>query len=92
MSNGKNDWEDFFYKYFPEKNPKGDDSFDGHMFETYGEDYEVVCAQNEHFVWTIIDSDSDDNFYMIPGRHLVNRIGYLIATVPWEDENEEYTT
>lgn len=53
----------------------------GCLFETYGEEVEFVRQQNPLTIWTIIDGD-DDDMYITSGYHFVNRIGYLISTVP----------
>lgn len=53
----------------------------GCLFETYGPELEYVLDQDPRFVWTLVDGDSDDQ-YLISGGHFVNRIGYLISTVP----------
>ena len=76
-------------------------SFDGNMFETYGEEIEYVLEMaKQNRVITIIegeddnsDDDSDDeeyspNMYYVSGYHLVNRIGYLISSKPLPFEFE----
>ena len=64
-------------------------SWNGAMFETYGEelDYVRMKAQNANNVWTIIEGDNDTMF-IVSGVHLVNRIGYLITNEEWEEETE----
>ena len=56
-------------------------SWNGCMFETFGEEGKFVIDNVQKFnnVWTIIDGDEDDNLYVVSGFHLVNRIGYLIS-------------
>lgn len=53
----------------------------GCLFETYGEELAFVREQDPRTVWTFIDGDEGDQ-YVLSGFHLVNRIGYLISTVP----------
>ena len=53
----------------------------GCLFETYGEEVEFVRQQDPLTIWTVIDGDDDDT-YITSGYHFVNRIGYLISTVP----------
>ena len=62
-------------------------SFDGKMFETYGEELEYVKQMaKENRVVTILEGDCEtDEFgdehpcmYYASGMHFVNRIGYLI--------------
>lgn len=40
-------------------------------------------------VWTIVDSgdDLDQNWYAIPGIHLVNRLGFVLTRREWIDES-----
>jgi hypothetical protein len=53
----------------------------GCLFETYGEELAFVRQQDPRTVWTLIDGD-DGEPYLLSGFHLVNRIGYLVSTVP----------
>lgn len=39
------------------------------------------------FLWTVVTGD-DDNWYIVPGYHFVNRLGYIICKVPWPKEIE----
>lgn len=74
-------------------------SFDGCMFETYGEELEFVKEMaKKNRVVTIIESDEgceedEDGFitpsmYFVSGMHFVNRIGYLITEEPFLFEFE----
>jgi len=56
-------------------------SFDGEMFETYGDEVEFVKAQDEDRIWMYGDGD-DGGSYIWNGWHFVNRIGYFITEVP----------
>jgi hypothetical protein len=56
----------------------------GCLFETFGQDLDFVRSQHPRTIWTLIDGD-DGRQYVINGYHLVNRIGYLISTVPFPD-------
>ncbi len=53
----------------------------GCLFETYGEELAFVRQQDPLAIWTLIDGD-DGDMYLISGFHFVNRIGYLLSTVP----------
>jgi hypothetical protein len=53
------------------------------LFETYGEELAFVQSQDPRYVWTFMDGD--DGQYVASGFHFVNRIGYLISTVPLPD-------
>lgn len=81
-------YDEFLEKYKPVKNHIDTNaSYDGQMFETYGAELEhvrAVCRQDESKVWTIIDSDEEDNTVVVSGMHTVNRIGYLVTAVGCE--------
>ncbi len=53
----------------------------GCLFETYGAELAFVRQQDPLTVWTLVDGD-DGDMYVISGFHFVNRIGFLISTVP----------
>lgn len=36
-------------------------------------------------VWTVVDSDDGERSLVLPGIHVVNRIGYSVTAVPWTD-------
>jgi hypothetical protein len=77
--------EDWVMDYQPIENhiePEG--SFEGHMFETYGEELDFVLSHDTHNIWTYIDGDSG-NPVIVNGYSLVNRIGYFITDVPWSE-------
>jgi hypothetical protein len=65
-------------------------SWNGCMYETYGEDLEYVfdIEKKEKRVWTILNCDDDENGNSVvvisAGFHRVNREGYLITENPWE--------
>jgi hypothetical protein len=75
-------WEEFEEQFKPIKNTisKYSDNF---MFETYGEELEFVQKQNPNHIWT--ESQIDYGFVTSEGYHFVNRMGYYITEVPWED-------
>jgi hypothetical protein len=53
----------------------------GCLFETYSAELAFLHQQNPRTVWTLLD-DGDGGQYVESGFHLVNRIGYLVSTVP----------
>jgi len=64
-----------------------DENNNGIMFETFGDELQYVLdiANTEpNRVWTYVDGD--DGTYVTNGYHLVNRIGYFITAVPYDDE------
>ena len=77
--------EEWFNTYKPIKNNLVEgSSFDGHMFETYGEEVEFVKAQDENRIWMLGDGD-DGGMYIWSGWGFVNRIGYFVTEVPFTD-------
>ena len=65
-----------------------DASYNGELFETFGEEFEFVREMaKQNRVITILDGDDGDIFYS-SGMHFVNRIGYLVATKPLTQEFE----
>jgi hypothetical protein len=53
----------------------------GCLFETNGEELAFVKRQDPRTVWTLVDGD-DEKMYVVNGFHFVNRVGYLLSTVP----------
>jgi len=77
---------DFIEKYKPIKNTiELDSPFDGHMFETYGEEFNRVLNTDKKHIWTLIEEDGV--LFIVPKKRVVNRLGYFITEEPWEDEN-----
>ena len=78
-------YDDWVDQYQPIENPFDKNAgYEGYMFETYGEENEYVLDKlNRNTVWTLITGDNED-FWVIPGYHIVNRMGFFITTKPWE--------
>jgi hypothetical protein len=83
-------YDDWIDQYQPIENPIDKNAgYEGCMFETYGEENEFVLDKlNRNTVWTLITGDNED-FWVIPGYHIVNRMGYFITTKPWESTDIE---
>lgn len=82
--------EQFYEQFTPVENHIDDNaSWNGAMFETFGEELEYVKmkAQKGNNVWTLIEGD-DDTWYISNGMRLVNRIGYFITREEWEGETD----
>ena len=76
------------YKPIPnhlDDNASFNDGEHGYMFETYGDELEFVKAQDSNRIWTYRDG-SDGGTYITEGYHVVNRIGYFVTTVPYNDK------
>ena len=75
--------DDFLARFKPVPNHiDSNASFDGCMFETFGEELAHVRAQDSNLVWTALDCDGQ--LRIESGFHFVNRLGYLIASVATE--------
>lgn len=75
-------WDEFVAQFNPETNKFSKDP-DNKMYETYGEEVEWVARMDPHYIWTYLDTDGGS--VTVEGMHYVNRIGYYITEVPWED-------
>ncbi len=76
-------------KYKPVKNHIDTNaSFDGHMFETFGDEVDFVRAQKESRIWTWVDDGEHSS--ITNGFSFVNRMGYFIASISY-DEAEPFT-
>jgi hypothetical protein len=80
-------YEEWIDKFKPIKNYIEEYApYGGYMFETYGAEREAVRETDPKLVWTIIEGET--KLWLMPGKHLVNRLGYMITQVEWEDEDE----
>ncbi len=76
------DFDEWFDTYKPiPNNIDKNASFDGHMFETYGDEVAFVKKADPNHIWTYGDGD-DGGSYIWNGWSFVNRIGYFITEVP----------
>ncbi len=75
----------FMETYKPQKNKvEPDSAFDGHMYETYGIEYNKVFKTEPLYVWTLIEEDG--MLFIVPGLKFVNRLGYFITEKSWGGE------
>ena len=90
-------FEEWLEKYQPVDNHLDnnasfqDENGNGIMFETFGEELQYVLSianSEPNQVWTYVDGD--DGTYVTNGYHLVNRIGYFITAVPYDDSKEPF--
>ena len=81
------DFEDWLATYKPvinEFDPNAsfqDETGNGIMFETYGEEITFVKKQDPATIWTYVSGD-DGGLYIFSGWALVNRLGYFVTEVP----------
>lgn len=60
-------------------------SWNGQMFDTYGNDENIVigvATLEPRRVWTLVDTDN--GYSIINGMHWVNRVGYFITEKQWD--------
>ena len=76
--------EEWDTTFIPVKNHLDENaSWDGVMFETYGDEYQHIRFTDVHHVWTYIDGDGGT--YLVNGHAWVNRIGYFVTEKEWND-------
>lgn len=83
-------FDDWFEKFKPIENPQIKDEGNEYLFEDcYEEDKEFIHDRiGSKTIWTRIFGENASVF-LIEGRHLVNREGYYVTEVPYE-EGEQY--
>lgn len=62
------------------KQGEGWSSYEVDYFHVYGAARRGGAGLEQ--LWTMVEGD-DDRWYLLPGVHLVNRIGHCITEVPW---------
>ena len=75
-------WSEWCDTFNPKKNHLS--KFDELLYETYGEELEYVQSVDPKYVWTFVSGDGCD--LLVAGYSYVNRLGYYICEVPWEDD------
>jgi len=71
---------------YPER-PDDCAPYNGRMYETFGEELEVVMAArkiNPYKIWTLLDCGT-----ISQGTHIVNRMGYFICEIPWSENDPD---
>lgn len=81
-------YEEWLEKYQPIKNHLVEDSsYDGMMFETYGDELKFVQERiDKNLVWTLSD-DGEGNLSIDNGYGYVNRMGYFVCKEPYAGSN-----
>jgi hypothetical protein len=79
-------WSEWEKKFKPIKNQFRDPQHEEIAFETYGEEWEFVKAQDPRYVWTNIQGDMSD--LIVAGFAFVNRLQYYITEIPWDNEDD----
>jgi hypothetical protein len=81
-------WDDFVKTYKPQLNHLDSNASmgEGWMYETFGEEIKYVHSILEsepNRIWTVLDTDED--LTIASGYHYVNRMGYVICEVPFNE-------
>ena len=73
--------EDAFYEYFkPYRHPDAcHDIWGGLGLETFGKDLDTVRKLDVSYLWTVVEGGSNNDQWITPGYHFVNRICYLVT-------------
>ncbi len=83
-------YDEWFSQFVPISNPiDGKASFDGTMFETYGDQVELVRRTLPSQIWTLKTTEDGGTEYISAGWSTVNRIGYFITKNSWVDRDIE---
>jgi hypothetical protein len=75
-------WAEWEAKFKPKDNHLV--TSNGKMFETYGEELEYLKTVDPKYIWTYVDGDMSS--LLLAGYHYVNRLGYYVTEVPWDNE------
>jgi hypothetical protein len=81
------EWESTYkpiYNHIDSNASFQDESGQGIMFETYGDEVEFVKSQSPANIW-MYGSGDDGGTYIWNGWGFVNRLGYFITEVPCPD-------
>ena len=86
--------EDIFYDYFrPFRHSQAHlNCWGGLGLEWVGEDFEIVRRYDAKCVWTVVDSGTGSDQFIVPGMHFVNRVCYLLTEVPHDWADVEFRT
>ena len=84
--------EEWFEQFKPipnhiDLNASFNDGENGYMFETYGDEVDFVKEQKINKIWTYGEGD-DGGTYIWSGWRVINRLGYFITTVPYDDSKD----
>lgn len=74
-------WSEWADKFKPK-----DNHFNGQgkLYETYGEEWNYITTVDPKYVWTYLDGDMSS--ILVAGIAYINRLGYYVCEVPWEDD------
>jgi hypothetical protein len=70
--------KEFQDRFVPQTHP------DGNLF-----DWDQIKHLDYRNVWSIVENDENNNWYALPGFHIVNVLGYVTSALPWTDDIDE---
>lgn len=84
-------YEEWIDEYLPKTNHLDSNAaYEERMFETYGAELGYILnlanSEKRNTIWTLVSGENETE-WIIPGYHIVNRIGYFVTENAWEDEN-----
>jgi len=82
------DYEEWEKIYKPKKSPEKHSSYNNTLIESYRENWGYLKKQNIRNIWTLVVGDGDF-FIILPGAHVVNRLGYFVTEKEWEHDKYE---
>ena len=87
--------QEWFNKFIPMLSDSNSDNnfalfdlFDGNnkfMLESYPKEIDMIKFGVNEYIWTVKKDDSGD-YYIVNGHSDTDRIGYFIATVPFDQQ------
>lgn len=77
------DWAAFTQKYKPITPDGHGDAlmFDSSRGSRLRQQYSILR------IWTMVDCDGE--WWLCPGYHFVNRLGYIVTEQPWDDDTSD---
>jgi hypothetical protein len=75
-------WVEWAKKFKPKPNHLS--KYEETMYETYGDEWDFVSQQDPKYVWTWVEGDLSS--ILVAGISYINRLGYYVCEVPWENE------
>jgi hypothetical protein len=66
---------------------KSEQEPDNFLFETYGDDLDVLRQYKQGHIWTLING-SGSSMFIIPGIRWIDRLNYIITETPWTDDDK----
>jgi hypothetical protein len=76
-------WDEWATKFKPKSNHFNNHAYD-FMYETYGEEWDYIKSLDPRYVWTYVDGEMSS--LIVAGVAWVNRLGYYVTEVPWEND------